>query len=457
MGRLLQRLRYRIRRALRRILQGQEVLALISAVGHADLSGACRIARQRTFIASCGLRSGRDGRKRSGTPRAGAWRLHIIVIMPHPMRLRQLPIILLVVLLQACSASDSVAPEDGSTDDGTGTDLSQLRMQVAGYHVSWMERAWTEYDFDLLDVLFFFDLPVDPDGRLADTQGWPHAWVDLIAEARSHDVPIHLTISILEADVFHSVFSSAAHVEQLLSGITGIAASGSVGGIHLDVEIFEPMTPGVRGAYTRFVQSLRERLRSQRPDVKLSVFLTALDTSHAYDEAALAAASDFVVVQGYDMHWLTGDTAGPLSPIRGWAGRSWDTILSRYDALGIDRRQMLFAVPYYGYEWPTQGPLPGARTAAQGVLTTFAPALAGVSSARERALEHGLRRDSVSGSPWYLIEDSTGWRQGWFEDAASLGEKYDFTREQGLAGVAIFPLSYGDRSLDSTLRAARWP
>lgn len=373
------------------------------------------------------------------------------------MRFYVLTVVVIALTLSACSPEKSVAPDDTLPDDAVPGDMSSMRMQAAGYHPWWMGEAWTRYDFDLIDVLFFFDLPVAPDGRLDNRQGWPHAWVGLIAEARAHSVPIHVTVSILDAPVFQSVFSSDIYTEQLLDEITDVAASGSVGGIHLDVEVFEPVTPALREAYTRFVANLRQRLVESGRDIDLSVFLTALDRSDAYDEAALAASSDFVVVQGYDLHWLTGDTAGPLSPVRGWTGRSWDTILARYDALGVGRERMLFSVPYYGYEWPTESAEPGARTAAGGALTTFAPALAGIPSAREQARRHGLRRDTASGSPWYLIADSTGWRQGWFEDAESLGRKYDFVQQENLAGVAIFPLSYGDTSLDSTLRAARWP
>lgn len=377
--------------------------------------------------------------------------------MTHFPRLYLPTAVLVALTLSACSPGDSVVPDETRPDDPAAEDVSPFRMQAAGYHPSWMGDTWTGYDFDLLDVLFFFDLPVTADGRLDDRQGWPHAWVGLIAEAHARDVPIHLTVSILDVSVFRAVFSSDSHVEQLIGDVADVAASGSVGGIHLDVEVFEPVESGLRDAYTRFVTDLRERLQSERPDVALSVFLTALDTADAYDEAALAASSDFVVVQGYDLHWPTGDTAGPLSPIRGWKGRSWDTILARYDALGIGRERLLFSVPYYGYEWPTESAEPGARTAAPGALTTFAPVLAGVPSARDRAKTHGLRRDTASGSPWYLIADTTGWRQGWFEDPESLGRKYDFVQQEGLAGVAIFPLSYGDASLDSTLRAARWP
>jgi spore germination protein YaaH len=70
------------------------------------------------------------------------------------------------------------------------------------------------------------------------------------------------------------------------------------------------------------------------------------------------------------------------------------------------------------------------------------------------AARWGLLRDPVSGSPYYVYADATGWRQGWFEDAQSLRAKYAFVREQGLGGVAIFPLAYGDEPLWNDLRDA---
>ncbi|HKK93738.1 MAG TPA: hypothetical protein VJ925_09895, partial [Longimicrobiales bacterium] len=72
----------------------------------------------------------------------------------------------------------------------------------------------------------------------------------------------------------------------------------------------------------------------------------------------------------------------------------------------------------------------------------------------DRVAEHGLRRDSASASPWYAWRDDEGWRQGWFDDAVSLRAKYEFVREEGLGGVAVFPLAYADRSVWAGLERA---
>lgn len=72
----------------------------------------------------------------------------------------------------------------------------------------------------------------------------------------------------------------------------------------------------------------------------------------------------------------------------------------------------------------------------------------------EQASRYGVRRDPASGSPYYTFQDSTGWHQRWFEDAESLRAKYKFVRENGLGGVALFPLAYGNEALWADVRAA---
>lgn len=361
---------------------------------------------------------------------------------------------LLIFYLAACSTPADVGPIDENKSDDPPV-VSPLAMESMAYHPWWMQHAWTTYDWSLIDVVFFFDLPVSHAGTLEDRRGWPHAWVDMISAAQSADTPIHMTVSILEADVFRSVFSTPAFIHSLEESLMDLAASGSLSGLHLDVELFEPVTAQQREAFTAFVQRLGDRLRASRPGFQVSIFLTAGDPADAYDEATLASAVDFVVVQAYDLHWLTGDTAGPVAPLSGWGNRNWQSILQRMDAEGVPRSKMLFSIPYYGYEWPTETGQIGSRTRGSGRLTTYAPTLAGIPSARDQAVRNGLERDTASGSPWYAVEDSTGWTQGWFEDATSLSLKYTFVQQEGLRGVAIFPYAYGDEILEAALRDAR--
>lgn len=330
---------------------------------------------------------------------------------------------------------------------------------VAGYHPWWLKDAWQAYDLSTLGKILFFDLSVGADGTLSKRNGWPGAWAPMVARMHEQGLAVVPTVSILDTPTFQNLFSEPAHTQALRRALVGLVAETSVDGVHLDFEVFDGVTPYVRRAFVSFVRDLRADLDAERPGLYLSVFTLALDEHDAYDEGALAEHVDYLVVQGYDFHWSGDSQAGPVAPLSGWGRKNWQSVVDRYLSLQVPRGKIVMSVPYYGYEWPTTSDAPGAATRGPGTFTTYAPLPVGqdaglLASAREQAAAHGLRRDPASQSPYYAYRDSSGWRQGWYEDAVSLRAKYDFVKRQQLGGVAIFPVGYGDAELDAVLRDA---
>ncbi|NNE71001.1 MAG: hypothetical protein HKN29_11650, partial [Rhodothermales bacterium] len=254
-----------------------------------------------------------------------------------------------------------------------------------------------------------------------------------------------------------SVLGSTAARNRLEGQILDLVRRAGADGAHLNFETFETPSATARAGYTSLANSLRQKLRAYRSDAELTVFLPGFDYGESYDEVALARAADYLVVQGYDMHWLTAPTAGPVAPVTGWDGASWEGITSRYVSLGVDPAKMVMAVPYFGYEWPTVSEIPGAATRGEGVPITYAPVSETLLpliriSATARLRDHQGRRDAVAGSPYYTRRDATGWYQGWFEDAESLRAKYRFVKSRGLGGVAVFLLGYDAGLLEPVLK-----
>ena len=306
---------------------------------------------------------------------------------------------------------------------------AQAQNRVVGYHAWWMQNSWQDLDLGLYDKVLFFELPVGPDGSVPERYGWPEDWTGLIDAVHDAGGKVAPTFAILDPATFSSVLGSPGNRKRLEDTILHLVQSSGADGAHLNFEIFEPSTPAARAGYTQLARSLRERLRRYRATAELTVFLPGFDYGEAYDEVALANVADYLVVQGYDMHWLNAPTAGPVAPLRGWAGASWEGITSRYAAMGIERASLVMAAPYYGYEWPTVSATPGAKTRGEGVPITFAPVNPDLLpliqiSASQRLGQHRLQRDPESGSPYYTYRDASGWYQGWFEDHdVSVGDK----------------------------------
>ncbi len=329
---------------------------------------------------------------------------------------------------------------------------------VAGYHVYWAEEAWIDYPFDALDELYFFELEVDGLGGFLDRHGWATRWQAMSARALDAGVQVTPTISMHDPEAFRALFPNALRVDLLIENVVGLLdESPGVAGIHLDFEVFEAVDADVRDGFTGFVVALAEELRVRHPTKALSVFALAFDDDDVYNERALGRAVDYLVVQGYDYHSSGSGNAGPVAGLDGWGRLNWGTVLDRFENFGVPASKIVMSVPLYGYEWPVVSDAGGATTRGMGITVPYSapPEMVGGSpSARDQAATHGMERDGESRTPWYRYQASDGWRQGWYEDAESLREKYEFARARGVGGIALFPLAYGDEEIWKGLRAA---
>jgi spore germination protein YaaH len=266
------------------------------------------------------------------------------------------------------------------------------------------------------------------------------------------------TISLHGVEGFQGLFGSPESVARLVEeALALLVATPGLGGLHLDVEVFSPVSQEARDGYTAFVARLRRRMQETDATYTLSAFALAFDDDDAYAERALAEVTDYLVVQGYDFHSAGEDRAGPVAALAGWGRLNWANVVDRFVGFGVPPRKIVMAVPMYGYQWPTETDQPGSATRGEAVEVLLASppgVLPELPRARDQVDRHGLRRDQESGTPYYAFQDDTGWHQGWFEDAESLRAKYAFVRERGLGGVALFPLAYGDGALWDDLRDA---
>ena len=311
------------------------------------------------------------------------------------------------------------------------------RPQVWGYYPWWLGDHWRGRDLTLYDRLKFFEVEIDAEGLLVERNGWPRRWADLRAAARSRGLRLDVTVTMFSAERFERVFANPAQRKTLLIELLRLAVG--VQGIQLDVEIFDRVSADALRGYRAFCAALRSGLDRQGGSKSLTAFGVMGAVVELYDRAALERL-DYIVVQGYDSHHLDSPRSGPVAPLYGPYAITWEKTLQHYLRLGAARHKIVFGVPFYGYEWPTDSAAVGARTLGKGREITYAVLDAQLMpniriGARSQAALHGLRRDPASGSPYYAYQEpSGGWRQGWFEDERSLAAKFDFVKQQQLGG-----------------------
>ena len=351
------------------------------------------------------------------------------------MRLRQaLLCCLLLPLLWQGSARAAAAP------------------QAWAYLGWWMPDAWRGAPLERLDRLLFFQLKAGPDGAIGERHGWPEQWGALREAARGHGVALDLTITILDTATFEQLFNSASARARLLEQATELARHADVAGLQLDMEVYSALAPDTMRQFQALVRELARRLRSMAPARKLSVFIPMGAASQYYDRATLAQV-DYVVMQGYDAHWITSQRAGPLAPLAGTEPVTWEKALAAGRALGVPRSRLLFGFPLFGYDWPVRDAAWRSATTGPAQQLSYAPLPAGLvpamaGDARARALRHGVHHDQRSGSAAYRYQGDDGnHRQGWFEDSWSLERKAAWVKRHQVGGMAFFMLGYDQSEL----------
>lgn len=322
---------------------------------------------------------------------------------------------------------------------------------AVGYVGWWLPAGWKTVAHLPLQRLFFFDIPISDSGALQERRGWPQAWTELQAFAREKRLPIDLTLTLMDSRAFHRVFSNPAAVERLLNEASTLAEDPSCAGIQLDVEMYTDLLPADIAAFRGFVLRLGARLQKLPAPKGLGIFLPFQSKSLLYDTTTLRNVQ-YVVVQGYDAHWLESQHAGPVAPLDGPYGLTWAKALAYADSLGVPRSSQFLSYPLYGYEWRVKDTGHArAATIGKGVITTFAaiPPLAPVPQAapsidaQTRVAQHGATHDPQSAASYYRFKSSDGVRwEGWFEDWWGIQRKRRFAADNQTAGLAFFLLGY---------------
>ncbi|MCP4546417.1 MAG: T9SS type A sorting domain-containing protein [bacterium] len=304
-----------------------------------------------------------------------------------------------------------------------------LSHEVHGYYPYWQGSAYQDFDWSLLSTVAFFALELEPDGSIGGTHGWP--WTGLVNAAHAGGCRVIVTATNFSTSELTTLLSTPAHRDSAVSKLVAAVQAGGADGVNVD---FESLPYSQRWNFVTFIEELDAALLTALATPYLSVATPAVDWVGSYYYEALAARCDHLMIMGYNYHWSGSATTGPVAPLTGWGTYNVSWSVQDHITWGAPRGSLLLGVPYYGWDWPAEGPNPGDATTATASAITFAAAYA-------EGLSHGLLWDDEGQTTWYrYLTDS--WHQVWFEDDVSLGLKYDYLKGEQLAGIGIWALGY---------------
>ena len=265
----------------------------------------------------------------------------------------------------------------------------------------------------------------DTSGNLGDLSS-----ADYVTQAHQKGYKVWGLVDNFTADVSTTeTLSQLASRQNIIKHLVQTAANIGMDGINVD---FESLS---EDAGPHFLEFLRElSIECHKNNLVLSVDNPVPEdfTSH-YDRREQGLVVDYVVIMGYDEHYV-GSDAGSVASLP-WVEQGVEDTLAEVPA-----QRTILATPFYTRLWKTTG---GAVTSeaigmteAQNVLTENK-----VETVWDGSISQNYGEYEKDGSTYQI----------WMEDAQSIAEKVKLIPKYDLAGVAQWRLGFESNDIWSTI------
>lgn len=296
---------------------------------------------------------------------------------------------------------------------------------VFGYLPYWVSPANVRYDH--LTHVGAFSIGINGQGEITTTHGWP--WTGVVADAHAAGTKVVVVVTLFEPDEILALVTSEANKEEFFRNIVHQVAIGDADGVNIDFE--GPASNGWAAHMPAFLADLRAYLNARRPGSHVSIATPAVNWGGEWDLPAVADSCDAVFIMGYAFWGSFSSSSGPCAPLTGGGFNITNTVDVQY--AGVDPDKIILGVPYYGNRW---------RTDEAGAYASVEDWESSLLFEDEQSVQYGRLWDAASQTPWYRWSDGGAWRQVWYDDAVSIGRKWDLVETRGLQGGGMWALGY---------------
>lgn len=337
--------------------------------------------------------------------------------------------------------------------------------EVFGFAPYWTIDSLANVDFKTLTTLAYFGVPVKADGNLdKEDNGYQVFKSDTAAEvfsrAKKSGSKVVLTATQMDNATIRDFMDSPDAQQTAVNQLVEEVKSSHLDGVNVDFEYAGDPGQIYRNEFTNFVSSLTSRLHQANPgyQVTVSVYAASMKDPKIYDMGPLAKVSDKIFMMAYDFATTSSDNAIPTSPLYGYKeGKYWyDVSTAVADFLKVmPGEKLILGLPIYGYDYPVSHPEVNASTH-QGYYYTYRvgrryykgyyelPAKVqtyAVATSSIKPQKEGW--DDVGKVGWKAYLDDSGiWRMFFLDDVKSLSIKFNFAKDQRLAGVGMWALGF---------------
>lgn len=258
---------------------------------------------------------------------------------------------------------------------------------------------------------------IDNEGNISNI-----ASSDYVAQAHEKGIQVWGLVDNFNENISTTeILSRTSTRQNLVRQLVDAALASGLDGINIDFEYLEEAV-GIH-----FLQFLRElSVETHKNNLVLSVDNPVPEdfTSH-YDRAEQGRVVDYVIIMGYDEHYVGSEEAGSVASLP-WVEQGIKDTLAEVPA-----ERVINAVPFYSRLWKTLA----------GTLSSEA---IGMGQAQEVVAKYNVETywDKNTSQNYGAFENEGAEFQIWIEDAQSIAEKVKLSSQYNLAGVAAWKLGF---------------
>ena len=256
------------------------------------------------------------------------------------------------------------------------------------------------------------------------------ASADYVSLAHERGLKVWGLIDNFTADVSTTeTFSQLASRQNIIQQLVQAALSVGLDGINVD---FESLSEDAGPHFLEFLRELSIECHKNNLVVSVDNPVPEDFTSH-YDRKEQGLVVDYIIIMGYDEHYV-GSDAGSVASLPWVEQGVQDTVTE------VTPERTILAIPFYTRLWKTAG----------GAVTSEA---IGMDEAQNVLSANAVEPvwDGSVGQNYATFEQDNSTYQIWLEDAQSIAEKVKLIPKYNLAGVAQWKLGFENSSIWQTI------
>ncbi len=350
-----------------------------------------------------------------------------------------------------------------------------LQREVFAFAPYWALGQNANWNYSLMSTIAYFGLDLYADGTFVKTanNGW-NGWssTNLIKtrdQAHLAGARLVLVIKAFDNATICSITSTSPTSNAAQTAITSTIAeiqAKNVDGVNVDFEGSNTTCPNgqmLQSELTSFMGKLSSQVHQQVPGSFVTIDTysgSASWDSGEFNIGALAPAVDAMFDMAYDMESANMrdangvNHAGPTAPLNGpWTYN--DTLSVTQYLTKAPASKVILGVPYYGGKWSTVDNQPYSTTTSGRTAEPYST-VGGDFACAANNPNGQLKQDwdGTASTPWAswlspaTSPDPTNcpayntWRELYYDNAQSLGYKYDLVNRSNLRGTGMWALGY---------------